>query len=311
MDRTGPLLGRTVYELVDMVSEEKPRPATVAVTDEEIMKRVTAIAENMSRELFPAIAERIIREEIAKLKNEQGPGERIRRRMLFRKFFLHVPGPFCVIALIVTASFLLATPLWSAGDVDTLAVDVEGIGIIERQNLSQAREKAIEDALAQALKAAMTSVLLPGLPPLKFQEAWRRISDKQADYIQKYGITGESSDHTAYRVRVNATLFVDAIAERLRSLGYETVPKDHVDKEITLTVRDVRSYEEYLKLHEFLEDRMFPVFGRSGPARFSWKEVSFHLILRGTSGCVTEARLPFDVQKMADNEITGVMNHQE
>jgi hypothetical protein len=73
MDRTGPLLGRTVYELVDVVGEEKPSPSAVVVTEDEIMKRVTAIAENMSRELFPAIAERIIREEIAKLKNEQGP----------------------------------------------------------------------------------------------------------------------------------------------------------------------------------------------------------------------------------------------
>ena len=74
MDRTGPLLGRTVYDLVDVVSEEKSSNEALVVTEDEIMKRVTAIAENMSRELFPAIAERIIREEIAKLKNEQGPG---------------------------------------------------------------------------------------------------------------------------------------------------------------------------------------------------------------------------------------------
>jgi hypothetical protein len=74
MDRTGPLLGRTVYELVDVVSEEKPPHEAVIVTEDEIIKRVTAIAENVSRELFPAIAERIIREEIAKLKSEQGPG---------------------------------------------------------------------------------------------------------------------------------------------------------------------------------------------------------------------------------------------
>ena len=76
MDRTGPLRGRTVYELVDAVIEEKPAPAAAAVSEEEIMKRVTAIAENMSRELFPAIAERIIREEITKLKHDMTPGEK-------------------------------------------------------------------------------------------------------------------------------------------------------------------------------------------------------------------------------------------
>jgi len=75
MDRKGPLLGKTVYELVDVVKEEIPPVTSAAVTEDEIMKRVTAVAESISRELFPAIAERVIREEITKLKNEHGAGE--------------------------------------------------------------------------------------------------------------------------------------------------------------------------------------------------------------------------------------------
>jgi hypothetical protein len=227
--------------------------------------------------------------------------------MLSIKVFLHVPGPFCVIALILTASFLWVTPLWSARDAETLAVDVEGVGIIERQNLSQAREKAIEDALTQALKVAMTSILLPGLPPLKFQEACRHISEKRSDYIQKYGIAEESSDQRIYRVRLNVALFVDAMAEKLHSLGYETVPQNHVNKEITLTVSDVRSYEEYAKLYEFLKTSV-PCIREALPVRFAWKEVSFHLALRGPSECVTEVQLPFVVLKMKDDEMRGIIN---
>jgi len=75
MDRTGPLLGRVVYELVDVVREETPTVTSGTVPDDEIIKRVTAVAESISRELFPAIAERVIREEIAKLKSEHGTGE--------------------------------------------------------------------------------------------------------------------------------------------------------------------------------------------------------------------------------------------
>ena len=75
MDRTGPLLGRIVYELADVVREETPTVTSGTVPDDEIMKRVTAVAESISRELFPAIAERVIREEIAKLKSEHGTGE--------------------------------------------------------------------------------------------------------------------------------------------------------------------------------------------------------------------------------------------
>ncbi|HOO40322.1 MAG TPA: hypothetical protein PK425_06855 [Syntrophales bacterium] len=75
MEQTGPLLGKVVYELVDVVKEETSPMASSAVPDDEVMKRVTAVAENVCRELFPAIAERVIREEIAKLKSEHGSEE--------------------------------------------------------------------------------------------------------------------------------------------------------------------------------------------------------------------------------------------
>ena len=75
MEQTGPLLGKIVYELADEVKEETPLTVSSAVSDDEVMKRVTAVAENVCRELFPAIAERVIREEIAKLKSEHGAEE--------------------------------------------------------------------------------------------------------------------------------------------------------------------------------------------------------------------------------------------
>ncbi|HPK54153.1 MAG TPA: hypothetical protein PK114_06795 [Smithellaceae bacterium] len=57
-----------IYELVD-VAEDQPVPVSV---NEEIVKRTTEIAEKIARELIPEIAERVIREEIAKLKKLSG-----------------------------------------------------------------------------------------------------------------------------------------------------------------------------------------------------------------------------------------------
>jgi hypothetical protein len=111
-------------------------------------------------------------------------------------------------------------------------------------------------------------------------------------------------------VRVNATLFLGALAENLRFLGFETVRAEHLAKEINLTVGDIRGYEEFAKLHEFLKQGV-PCIREVRLARFSWKEVSFNLILHGLSGCVTEAKLPFIVKSMTDDEITGEMNHQK
>lgn len=57
-----------IYDLVDVV-EKKPRMAFVdAGLHEEIMRKATEIAEKVAREIVPAVAERVIREEIEKLK---------------------------------------------------------------------------------------------------------------------------------------------------------------------------------------------------------------------------------------------------
>jgi hypothetical protein len=57
-----------IYDLVDVV-EKRPRMAFVdSGLRDEIMKRAEEIAERVAREVVPDIAERLIREEIEKLK---------------------------------------------------------------------------------------------------------------------------------------------------------------------------------------------------------------------------------------------------
>jgi hypothetical protein len=59
-----------IYDLVDVV-EKKPRMALVdAGLRDEIMKRASEIAEKISREIIPSVAERVIREEIERLKRD-------------------------------------------------------------------------------------------------------------------------------------------------------------------------------------------------------------------------------------------------
>ncbi len=63
--RAGP---EKIYDLVDVV-ERKPKMALVDPgLRDEILKRASEIAEKVAREVIPDIAERVIREEIEKLK---------------------------------------------------------------------------------------------------------------------------------------------------------------------------------------------------------------------------------------------------
>ncbi len=57
-----------VYELRDVVEEPRIDAIVGGRLQDEIMKKVAEIAERVAREQFPAIAERIIREEIENLK---------------------------------------------------------------------------------------------------------------------------------------------------------------------------------------------------------------------------------------------------
>lgn len=57
-----------IYDLVDVV-EKRPKMAVVDTgLHDEIMRRAVDIAEKIAREVIPDIAERVIREEIEKLK---------------------------------------------------------------------------------------------------------------------------------------------------------------------------------------------------------------------------------------------------
>jgi len=57
-----------VYDLVDILEKGSGEPHRDSNLNDEIMKRVTEITQRIAREIVPEIAERVIREEIDKLK---------------------------------------------------------------------------------------------------------------------------------------------------------------------------------------------------------------------------------------------------
>jgi len=52
------------------VESRVERPYTVSGFNEEVTKRIDEIAERIAREIVPVVAERVIREEIEKLKKQ-------------------------------------------------------------------------------------------------------------------------------------------------------------------------------------------------------------------------------------------------
>lgn len=63
-----------VYDLVDAFEEGPGADLRKGFMGEEVRKIAAEMAEKIAREVVPGVAERVIREEIEKLKNEYGLG---------------------------------------------------------------------------------------------------------------------------------------------------------------------------------------------------------------------------------------------
>jgi len=61
-----------IYDLVDVIEETPERIPEAGTLEPEITAVVSRIAERIAREMFPSIAEKVIREEIKRLKESPG-----------------------------------------------------------------------------------------------------------------------------------------------------------------------------------------------------------------------------------------------
>ena len=59
-----------IYELTDVVETSPGDTGSDYILNDEIVKKISEISERIAREMFPKIAEKIIREEIEKLKQD-------------------------------------------------------------------------------------------------------------------------------------------------------------------------------------------------------------------------------------------------
>jgi len=66
--RRMPMPGEKIFDMLDVIEEEVVVSVPDLIPREEMVRRVSEIAERISREIIPVVAERVIREEIEKLK---------------------------------------------------------------------------------------------------------------------------------------------------------------------------------------------------------------------------------------------------
>ncbi len=72
-ERASAVKSRRIHDLTEVVKDIPVRAVADPALREMVLQQVSEIAERLAREMIPPIAERVIREEIEKLKATDGP----------------------------------------------------------------------------------------------------------------------------------------------------------------------------------------------------------------------------------------------
>lgn len=170
----------------------------------------------------------------------------------------------------------------------TQAVETEGSARIAGGDLARARNEAVRDALQKAVEQVAGRWLAPqeaakGSPLLQEQ-----ITDRAEGFIQEYRIVSEVTAGDLYTVAIRATVLADSIRNDLKGLGLigQTQLKQSATR-ISLTIRGIRTYADYLRCGEVLKEKI-PEVREIIPREASWGLARFDIAADGTAQTVAE-----------------------
>jgi hypothetical protein len=214
----------------------------------------------------------------------------------------------CLCALTTIVFLALLPETCRADAADQITIEAEGIGALAELPLATARTYAVENALSEAFRAALRSLLSASQSSVQLQELWRRLDAQRDECIIKYGIIKESSDAEFLRITIRATFAAPLLAKKLRALGYSPVEARKLPETIiTLTVDNIQSYEEYMAVRDFLNSQ--PCIRQHRPLSLYLHEASFLLNVDGGISCLTEAESIIVVKEVMENMIRSDFRH--
>lgn len=111
------------------------------------------------------------------------------------------------------------------GTGETKTIHVIGRGTIYSDNVARARDNAIADALQGVVEKAIGLLISPSSVVQDFQLLSDRVYNQTKEFIDGYKVLIESKSGRYYRVLVRATVSMNAIQDKLSSVGILTMHK--------------------------------------------------------------------------------------
>lgn len=122
---------------------------------------------------------------------------------------------------LVFLSILLMTAAPPSNVGELLSVYAEGLAEVEESNLQEARKKAWETAVTQALWNVIDMLITEGERDYNMEELEEFLRSKSMSFVQSYKFIDESMDEEAelYTVSLELTLFYGHLREALAEAG--------------------------------------------------------------------------------------------
>ncbi len=224
----------------------------------------------------------------------------------------------CAVTLSI-ALFLLATlPVPQARsaserDRERITTDGEGEAGIRGQDLSLAREDALEDALQKAFENALVEILPLDLSLTGRQDILDQLATRLRRYLLQYRVLSELPALQVFFVNVEATFSVSLIREDLVSLGIAWTEESTAEP-VELFVRvkgvaSVRSYQELIqsfrKMANVKAATVYEVFGTAVVFRLEYERALEDLVAAVSDWRSDE--FAFRVEQVSDREISVLL----
>lgn len=192
------------------------------------------------------------------------------------------------------------------GDVPTQVVEAEGNAPVTGGDLARARSEAVRDALGKAVEQVAVRWLSPreagGESPV-FKE---QIAARAEGFIQEYRIVSEITGSDIHTVAVRASVLADSLRKELLELGL--VRPTQIDLPVTrisLTIRGIRAYGDYVKCRTILKGGI-PGVRDIIPREASWSLARFDVAAEGTVPTLAERlreKLAVEIQYQDDRAL--------
>lgn len=122
--------------------------------------------------------------------------------------------------MMVTSALLFSAllPAIAIAAAEPQTVEIEGFAAVVNNDISQARDKAVDDAKRKAVEQVAGSQVSSESISENFQLVSDKIYARASGFVKNYSISSELKDGDTYRVKIKATVDANAIAENLEQL---------------------------------------------------------------------------------------------